>query len=77
MAESSKDSDGGMNEIIAKIHVARHTPGGPGSVFALDSFDLEFTGKIDGNHMEGMGHLVAQPDDKIAITFKRLADLPL
>ncbi len=61
--------------VTARVHVERHTQGGS-SILPFDSYDMDITGKMEGDTMQAVGTVVDHPEHKAALIFAKLAPLP-
>ena len=62
-------------KITARVRVERHREGGS-SVLPFDLYDMDITGKMEGDIMRAEGTVVNHPEHKAALIFEKLTPLP-
>ena len=61
--------------VTARVHVKRHRQGG-NSILPFDSYDMDITGKMEGDTMQAVGTVVDHPEHQAALIFEKLTPLP-
>jgi len=62
-------------QVIAKVRVSKYMPEAP-SIFGMDHFDMELTGRPDESQIRFDGFVVGSPQHDISIDMIRRVELP-